>query len=124
MTTGSVLWGWRSMVAVRSSARTQAFFALIGVAVLQDHPYGLEEDLDIEPRRPVPQVLEVVANALGHLFQGLGLAPQAIDLGEARDAGPHLVADHVPVDELTVELVVRDGMGSRADQAHLALQHI
>src|SRR6185437_16537274 len=111
MTAGRVLCGLRSMAAVRSSARTHAFFALIGVAAVpQDHPYRFEEDPDVEPGRPVAQVLQVVPHPLRHLLESLRLSPQAIDLRQAGDAGPHLVADHVAIDQLTVELVVRDGM--------------
>src|SRR6185312_1410706 len=125
MTVARVRCGLRSMAAVRSSARSHAFFALISVAaVAQDHPYGLQEDLDVEPGRPVAQVFEVVAYALRHLLQGLGLAPEAVDLRQSRDPGPHFVADHVAIDQLAVQLVVDDGMRPRPHQAHLALKHI
>src|SRR5579872_2841652 len=155
MTTGNVLRGLRSIAAVRSSARTHAFFpslaaierrstpshetkrdgagpgkepgssASISVtAVVQDHPDGLQQDLDVEPRRPMAQILQIIAHPLRHLLQGLGLAAQSIDLGETRDSGPHLVADHVSIDELTVELIMSDGMRPRPDQAHLPLQHV
>src|SRR6185312_147561 len=125
MTRPRVRRGFRSMAAVRSRARTHACFALIGVAaVAQDHPYGLDEDLDVKPGRPVTQVLEIVADTLRHLLQGLRLASQAIDLCQARDARPNLMPDHVAIDELTVELVVGNGMRTGPYQAHLSLQHI
>ena len=59
-----------------------------------------------------------------HLLDRLGLAAQAVDLRQAGDAGAHLVADHVAVDQLAVHLVVRDGVRARADDAHAPLQHV
>jgi hypothetical protein len=41
-----------------------------------------------------------------HLFDRFGLVAQPVDLGEAGDAGAHLVVDHVAADQLAVLLVV------------------
>ena len=38
--------------------------------------------------------------------------------------GLHLVADHVAADQLAVQLVVRDRVRARADDAHAPLQHV
>ncbi len=48
----------------------------------------------------MPQVFEIVPHAFAHLVQSLGLAAQTVDLGQPRNAGSHLVADHVAADEL------------------------
>ena len=59
-----------------------------------------------------------------HLVEGAGFAAVAVDLGPAGDAGLDLVADHVALDQVAVHLVVRHGVGARADDAHAALQHV
>ena len=50
-----------------------------------DH-HGLQDDLQVEQQRPVAQVGEVVLDARLHLVDGVGLAAQAVHLGEAGDA--------------------------------------
>src|SRR3954469_23978720 len=59
-----------------------------------------------------------------HLFELVGFSAQAIDLGQARDAGPHLMPDHVAGDELPIELVVGNRVWSRAYHTHSALQDV
>src|SRR6185436_13870429 len=48
----------------------------------------------------------------------------AVDLSPAGDAGPDLVAQHVVLDHLAIELVVGDRMRSRPDDAHPPLQDV
>ena len=50
----------------------------------------------------------------------VGLAATTVHLREPGDAGPHLVPQHVALDELAVFLVVRDRMRARTHQAHVA----
>src|SRR6476660_8940250 len=53
--------------------------------------YGQPHDLQIERQRPVLNVVEIELDAL---FERR-VAPPAVDLGPARDAGLHFVAKHV-----------------------------
>src|SRR5690606_35759267 len=66
------------------------------------HQQRVPEDLQIKRQRPVAQVLDVAGHARLHLFQLGGLATAATDLCQAGDAGWHLVADHVALDEPAV----------------------
>ena len=69
-------------------------------------------------------VPDVAADAALHLVEGLGLAAVAGHLAPAGDAGLDIVADHVLVDELGVFLGVLEHVGARADDAHVAEQHV
>ena len=80
--------------------------------------------MQVEPQRPVAQVIEVVVDARLHLVERAGLAAVAVDLRPAGDAGLDLVADHVALDQVAVDFVVRHGMRARADDAHAPLQHV
>src|SRR5882672_10260863 len=77
-------------------------------------------DLQVEPHRPVLDVVQVV---LDPLFNRRVPAP-AVDLRPARDAGLHLVAQHV-LRDLVLELgdEVRP-LRTRTDNRHLAAQHV
>lgn len=85
---------------------------------------GQEDDLQIQPQRPVLQIFQIVLDAHFHLFQRFGLAPPTADLRPAGNAGLDLVAQHVAADQLAVLLVVRHRMRPRPDHRHRALQHI
>ena len=69
-------------------------------------------------------VPDVALDAALHLVEGLGLAAVAGHLAPAGDAGLDVVADHVLVDELGVFLGVLEHVGARADDAHVAEQHV
>ena len=86
--------------------------------------HGLEDDQEVEPEVPVFDVPDVALDAALHLVEGLGLAAEAGDLAPAGDAGLDIVADHVLVDELGVFLGVLEHVGARADDAHVAEQHV
>src|SRR5581483_1937781 len=96
----------------------------VGILLLQHHDDGLQDDLQVEHQRPVAQVREVVFDPRLHLLHRLGLAAEAVHLRVTGDARAHLVADHVAADQLPIELVVRHGVGPRADNAHAPLQYI
>ena len=57
---------------------------------------GQPHDLEVEPQRPVLDVVEVVLDAL----LDRGVAAPAVDLRPAGEAGLHLVAQHVLRDPL------------------------
>src|SRR3712207_1548857 len=103
------MWQWRSI----TSGRT-----LLGR--LEDGRDGEQQDLQVEPERPV---LDVVVVPLDPVRQR-GLAAQAVDLGPAGDPRAHavavVVAAHAPLEQL-------DELGAlrpRADDAHLAPQDV
>ena len=80
--------------------------------------------MQVEPQRPVAQVIEIVVDPGLHLVEGAGLAAVAIDLGPAGDSGLDLVSNHITFYEVAVDFVVRYGMRAGADDAHAPLQHI
>ena len=59
-----------------------------------------------------------------HLFESFGFAAPAVDLGPARDAGFHLVPEHVAANEFTVLLIMRHGVRSRANERHGSPQDV
>ena len=85
---------------------------LIGLVVAEQLDDRQKNDLDVEHRRPVPQVIEIVIDARLHLLELRGLAAAAVHLRKPGDAGQHLVADHVALNEFAVLLVVRDRVRS------------
>src|SRR6185369_10971427 len=70
----------------------------ISGGVLEHQADRLEDDVEVQPQRPVAQVVQVAADAPFHLFQRVGFAAEPVHLGPSRDAGPDLVPDHVALD--------------------------
>lgn len=91
-------------------------------ALSVDHPAedGLEDDLQIQPKGPIFDVPDVVLDALGDA----GVPAEAVDLCPAGDARPHLVFDHVQGHGLAELLHEIWDLGPRADQAHIAPDHV
>src|SRR6185437_12664432 len=96
----------------------------INSPVLEDYQYGFQDNVQVEPQRPIAQVIEIVVDPGLHLVEGAGLAAVAIDLGPAGDSGLDLVSNHITFYEVAVDFVVRHGMRAGADDAHAPLQHI
>src|SRR5262245_44788271 len=65
---------------------------LVGVVGTEDRAERLEDDVEVEPHRPVVDVVEIVLDALADLVDRVGLATPAVDLRPAGDAGLHAVA--------------------------------
>src|SRR5918999_1003809 len=103
------MWQWRSI----TSART-----LLGR--LEDGRHGEQQDLQVEPERPV---LDVVVVPLDPVRERR-LAAQPVHLRPAGDTGLHavavLVTGHAPLEQLD-EL---RPLGPRPDDAHLAPQDV
>src|SRR5262245_7630034 len=79
-----------------------------------------DEDLDVEQKRPVLDVVEVVLDAL----LDRGVAAPAVDLRPARHPALHSVAEHVLGDAL-LELLHEGGpLRPRPDEAHVAQQYV
>src|SRR5437879_4678808 len=72
----------------------------IGVLALENDPYRFRDDVQVQAQRPVAQVVQVVIDARLHLFQRLGFAALAVDLGPAGDSRLDLVPLHVSLDQL------------------------
>ena len=66
----------------------------------------------------------VKEDTLFHLVQRLGLAAATVDLSQSRHARLHLVTQHVSVDLLAVEFIVRVGVRAWTHQRHMASQHV
>ena len=65
--------------------------ALLSVNIFRDQSQrGLDHDFDIEPQRPVINIVEVNFNPLPHLFNGIGLAETTTALGQT-DSVVHCV---------------------------------
>src|SRR5256885_8070771 len=91
------------------------------------HPPGKhrpQQYPQVEPHRPVVDVVEVVLDARAHLVVGVGLAAEAVHLRPAGDAGQHVVAARIARDLLLVFSIVRKRVRARANQRHVALEHV
>ena len=78
------------------------------------------EDPQVQPQRPVLDVVVVPLDAVGDR----GLAAQAVDLGPAGDPGLDAVAVLVAGDVARELAHVLGALGPRADEAHVAAQHV
>src|SRR5262249_62052657 len=90
--------------------------ASVGSAPRNDGGDGLRENRDVEPDRPVVEVVEIEANEIVE-----GQVRAAGDLPEPCHAGQDEVALPVPFVE---ELEVSERQRSRPDEAHLAAQDV
>src|SRR5690242_5842170 len=64
-----------------------------------------DQDLQIQPRRPVVDVVEVILDPLLHLLVRLSLAPETVDLRPAGDAGLDIVTTRIERNA-TLELMI------------------
>src|SRR5688572_16337403 len=81
-------------------------------AAEERHPH----DLEVERHRPVLDVIEIEFNAL---FER-GIAAPAVDLRPSRDAGLHLMPQHI-LREPVLELIDEErALGPRTDDRHIA----
>src|SRR3984885_8100093 len=79
--------------------------ASISVAITGRRQHGAEDDLQIEPERPVVDVEQVVLEAPAHLLVGVDLAAAAVDLRPAGDARLDVVAPRIERDALLVFVI-------------------
>lgn len=100
-------------------------FYLVCILIREDDALGREEDnLDVEPERPVLDIPDVSADALFHLPQLLGLAAESRNLSPTRDTRLGEMANHVFVYQAAVYLSVMQHVRTRTHDAHVALQHV
>src|SRR3954451_13011829 len=83
---------------------------------LDDRDERHEEDLEVEARRPVLDVVVVELDAI----RDRTLPPQALDLRQAGDSGPDAVALGVAGKARFEHLHVLRALGARADETHVA----
>src|SRR4051795_11213137 len=88
--------------------------------VAEHGPERHQQDLDVEPERPVLDVVVVPLDAVAER----GLAAQAVNLGPAGDPGLDAVAVAVAVDVVLEQPGEVRTLGTWADQAHVALEHV
>ena len=100
--------------------------ALVCIIVLQHHR-GAQHDLDASQQRPVGNIFEIGLQPVGDVLLALGRAAVAAHL--RKPGKPRLQAMALPVSavDFLEELVVRltaDRVRARADDRHLALEHV
>src|SRR5207237_4152966 len=88
----------------------------------QDGPDRLEENPDVEPQRPVLDVIEVVPHLLGFLLEVVRIA--VADLRPACHPWTHRRSQTVVGDVFHEDLLIAGGMRTRPDQVHLPPQHV
>src|SRR5437879_684053 len=104
----------RDSLTRREAARS------VGVLAEEAAPDRPDQDLQVEPKRPALDVVEIVLDAL---LERRVPAP-AVDLRPAGHARLDLVAQHV-ARNLASEFVDKERpLGPRPDQAHLTSEHV
>src|SRR5450755_1504705 len=92
----------------------------IRVAALENVQHGERENAQVEPQRPVVDVVQIILYALAKV----AAAAQVIDLRPSRDSRFYDVLLHVPWNLLTE---LRHELGAFRpwpDQRHVALEHV
>src|SRR6266481_6373647 len=77
--------------------------ASIGVLSGYDHSHGHQENLEVEPDRPVIDIPEVVGHARLCLLGRIDLAAQPMHLGPSGHARSHPMAMKIVADRLVIE---------------------
>src|SRR5689334_9647020 len=90
------------------------------VASRQDVPKGERKDAQVEPRRPVFDIEEVVLYPLREIAR----AAQIVDLRPTGDAGLHEMLLHVTRHAIAKLGDEFGALGPRTDERHLAAQHV
>ena len=73
---------------------TELSVSRLAAKAIEDSEY---DDFEIKAERPMVDVVEIKVNAGLHLFQRIGFAAKAVDLGPARNSWSNLVALHIRV---------------------------
>src|SRR5579883_955014 len=82
----------------------------VRIVASESHQCRAGENVEVEERRPMVDIVEVVFDAASHLFGGGGLPAKAVDLRPPRDSGFYPMAGEIAVDPLAVILVMGDRM--------------
>src|SRR5689334_21867703 len=93
---------------------------LLGAATGKDRGNGQDEDLEVEPGRPILHVIVVPLDPVGKRH----VAAQALDLRPAGEAGLHAMAIAVAIDALGERGDEVDALRAGPDERHVAARQI
>ena len=93
---------------------------LVGIGVEEAAPECHEHDLDIQADRPIANVVEIVIDPL----VDRGAAAPSVDLCPTREAGFHLVAQHVARDVVAKLFDEDRSFGPWTHEAHVSKKYI
>src|SRR5262245_45085709 len=125
----SILWGWCLKrpppwdLARKLPQRSRSPSVSVAIAPVYDTPEGHCKDFEVQPRRPIVDVEEVVLDALLQMLLVLHRAPIAVDLCPAGESRPHPVSSGVAIDDLFAHPAARrrpQRMWPRSHNRHLA----
>ena len=85
---------------------------------------GHHQNPEVEPQRPVLDIIEIMLHAGAHLLETVGLAPEPADLRPAGDTGLDAMATEIAVKYACVFSIMGEGVGAWPDQGHLAPNHV
>src|SRR4051794_10811958 len=94
----------------------------ISIGTWREH--RAHENLQVEPQRPVVDVVEVELNPVAHLVVAVGLAAKTVNLRPAGHTRLDVVTTRIERDPLFIVAVVRKRVGPRPDQRHVAHQNV
>ena len=97
---------------------------LVSVLLRKHNVECLKNDLQIQPNRPLANVLVIEKDTLLHLVDGFSFAATTVDLCEPRNARLNLVPQHVAFDLFAIIFVVSIGMRPRTNQRHRSFHHV
>src|ERR1700722_11235679 len=106
-----------------SAVLREEWVASVSTGIGPDDGDCLQEDPQVEPQRPVPHIGQVELDTLAHGFE-IVAAAIAVHLGPTRNAGFHLVPDHVAWNSASIVLIHGHRVGPRPDNAHAAFEYI
>src|SRR6185437_12774540 len=119
---------------VAGGGRSPSFRLSIDVFGFEQRDEGAEDDPDVEPQRPMVDVVDVQLHALMHAVDGGRLAAMAGNLGPAGDAWFHAMARGIFVDDgfdrfaaalfPQIARLAPHRMRPRPHQRHVALQDV
>lgn len=98
---------------------------LISVFIRADNTLGSQEDnTDVKPERPVLDIPDITLDALLHLPELLRLTTETRYLGPTGNSRFREVANHILINQTTINLSVIQHVRSRTHDTHVALQYI
>src|SRR6266851_9772616 len=107
------------------SAAADGSLERIGTA--KERGDGLEEDRQIQAKRPMADVVKIVLDALPELVDRVGLTTPTVDLGPTGDARLDAEPRCVLLDRIVIQQVPSfraRGMRPRPDEGHVAPDHV
>ena len=75
---------------------------LVCIIFAHDDPDGFDDDPEVEPDRPMFEIIQIVLDTCFHFFQRLGFATPTIDLSPSGYAWFGLMAQHISFNQLAI----------------------